>query len=388
MIFFWIGSLTLMLISAFLVSKNTVVFLANFQNKLLKSSLEKDFQSMLIRSLLLVLATPSHSRLLNSVVSIFNLRILGKRASVLLLAVSNVSAWLPLLLIFAFMQINAYFILAIAILFLFVPKKFKKMHEIFLIVTFCAIFLNAAEHIMKYSASLQMSLGDSAWAFFLADGRLPAVLSLFVITFVLSLFIHFEFWSAYLALALLMGSTISMNGAIALIAAERAAAYLKLIWTARKLNQETRNVAFVMGLSGFFGALLALFVGLFVKDIMQMNSGYGLDAGYLRGSQLGFYLIVILFVQFAVLMTVGHFLAQKEMDELQEIKYLPAEFIFSDETSPGFQVWISEKIQQRLQEIRYHNQGLSTYKEGQIPVPIQERLKAEEKALAQILVKN
>lgn len=52
--------------------------------------------------------------------------------------------------------------------------------------------------------------------------------------------------------------------------------------------------------------------------------------------------------------------------------------------SRGVMAWAKAKIHKRLSEIRYHLQGLTTLKEGQVPEHIQVRLKSEEQELTKL----
>jgi hypothetical protein len=46
--------------------------------------------------------------------------------------------------------------------------------------------------------------------------------------------------------------------------------------------------------------------------------------------------------------------------------------------------WSRSMVAKRIQEIRYHLQGLATYKQGQIPDHLQARLKNEEEELLRL----
>ncbi|MNT33612.1 hypothetical protein D3C72_1695480 [compost metagenome] len=95
--------------------------------------------------------------------------------------------------------------------------------------------------------------------------------------------------------------------------------------------------------------------------------------------------VVVLAVQFLAQMIWGHFGGAYKESELQEVRYFSKTWIQKDLVSVTALRWALGKLHTRLSEIKYHLQGLGTLKEGQVPVPIQARLKAEETEVAKLL---
>lgn len=355
-----------------------------WQTGVYEKSLDTVFEKMLPRSLLISFFEASPKRTLQTGLALYNLRILGKRPSVLLMGLCNLSAWWILLLGFLFMNVSGLMLVGISSLSLVSFLNFPRLRASLRLLLWTGLFLVGAELMLRNSAILQSVLGESSLAFWLADGRWAAVFALFLFTAVLGLFIQAEFWSLCLALVLLLTSTVSFNGALALLAGERCARGILFWWSGRRLNKDCRQISSKIGFSLALGAAVGLVVALLVKILFNFGGSFGMESAQERLFQMMIGFVVILFMQFVVQMTIGHFVAQGEVDELQEALYFPPHWLRSDRLSKGAMRWSRSMVAKRIQEIRYHLQGLATYKQGQIPDHLQARLKNEEEELLRL----
>jgi hypothetical protein len=187
-----------------------------------------------------------------------------------------------------------------------------------------------------------------------------------------------------LGLSLLFVNVLSLNGAIALIAGERIGRMILFWWHSRSLNQDCRRIGWQFALTSIIGVLLGMLLAGEVR--VTLNMGYTSEmASYQeKSAQYVILFMVILMVQFVAQMVWGHFGGNAQVEEIQDPKYISDVFVSEEFASPGILSWAKTKIHKRVSEVRYHLQGLTTLKEGQIPEHIQVRLKAEEAELAKL----
>jgi hypothetical protein len=119
---------------------------------------------------------------------------------------------------------------------------------------------------------------------------------------------------------------------------------------------------------------------------VTLNMGYTSEMSAYQDKSLQYVILflIILSVQFLAQMVWGHFAGTKQVDEMQDPKYISQVWLSDEFASPGVYQWAKSKIHKRLSEVRYHLAGLSTLKEGQVPGPIQARLKEEEQQLSHL----
>lgn len=372
MILMWLGSLVVMLFGLNESQKRLGGLLSRWV-KGLDSDL-KVIQAVILES--------SAQRTLYTGMALYNLRIMSLRPSVLMFCLSTLGSWWSLLLISLFLRVNGFLILGLSSVFLLSVLRVRG--GIFFQWLFASgLFLLGGELMLRQSSVLSSILGQSEWAFFLADGRFIAVGSLFIFALLLSLILEIEFWSLAFGLALLASNSLSFNGALALFAGERVGRVVLFAWRTRNLNRSCRSLGRYFFLVSGSGAVLGLCIAGTVKGF-TVTGGLPLQEKNLILLALSG---LILFVQFVAQMSWGHFAARMKVDELQEARYIPWLWIEQGLLSTKALAWARGRVQQRLSEIRYHLQGLSTVKAGQIPELMQSRLKNEEEQLAGLLQK-
>ncbi len=385
LLFTLIGTFYLMLLMLQFSQKEMAHFFSGWQKKILASSLDAPFKKMLPRALLLVLTEASPQRTQMTSLAFYNLRILGKRPSLLLMALSNLGAWWILILTLLFMNVNAVMLVGVFVLPALLMRKIKWVGPLFAVLFSTALFFVLSESLVRQLASLPAMMGESEIVFWLADGRFSAVLGLAFVAILLTFLIQVEFWSVCLALALLFSSIISFNGALALFAGERIARGILFAWSGRILNQDCRLISREEGIAASVGAGLGLWVTLYLREVTDLGRSFGISEAQGRLFDFALGLVLILFVQFCVQMFVNHFAVQKKVDEFQDIRYYPGTWYHGGRMSKAGAEWGRQQIAKRIQEIRYHIQGLATFKEGQIPDHVQGRLRKEEEELAKLI---
>lgn len=362
---------------------------ADWQKKSFDKLKEGSSVQLLMRSLGLALAEVSPQRSLYTGLALYNLRILDLRSSLALMCTSTSAVWWVILLGLLFMNFNGLFLVGLSgvgLFFLFQRRHWQPWMRLLL---FSGLFLISGEIVIRNSSILQTLLtptgpfGDVA--FFLADGRFFAILILMAVSTFLGLFIQVEFWSFVLALGLLMTNTLSFNGALALVAGERLAQLLLFWWRTRSLNQDCRRVGALFAAASFVGVCLGFLLAGEARSIFLLGFSAEFSATQEKSIHFVILFAVILAIQFLAQMIWGHFGSKFVVDELQDPKYFPATWTDQDLLSTSSMAWAKDKVSKRLSEVRYHLAGLQSLKEGQVPEPLQNRLREEEKQLSQIL---
>lgn len=322
----------------------------------------------------LTLASPRQS--LFSAMALYNLRIISQSQAVLLMCLCNLGFWAVFLIGCLYLNFNGYFLLGIASVSFLASFLTEKLQPWLRLIFFLGLFLVGAEALLKNASVLQSLLGLSDGAFFLADGRLPAVLMLFALAALGGLIIRIEYWSLALGLSLLVTNVMSFNGALALFLGEQVANVLLLWYRSRRLNQVCCTLSWQWGLVSF----IFLCGGFFFAAELRPYLGY-------QGKAFSYLLLtgVILGIQTLGLMFWGHFASRSKVDEMQDIRYIGSAWVKENLLPEPVKQWAQEQVQKRLSEIRYHLAGLGTLKEGQVPNNLQDRLRTEEKVLAEVL---
>lgn len=384
MILMWLGSIALMIFAMVESQK----YLGAIFSKLQKGIFDKGFSTKLaplfFQASSSVWLEVSPQRSMFSSLALYNLRVQSLQPSVLVMALSPLGAWWILLLGLLFLKINGFFLMgvsALSLLTVFVSPGFKNVFRWFF---FTGLFLVSAELVLKNSSVLQSMMGQSDFAFFLADGRFPTVLALLAVGLLLSLLIQVEFWTFALALGLLVTNTISLNGALGLVAGERIGRMVFFWWMTRSLNQDCRRIGNHLAGISILGAFLGLMVA---GELRSYFLSLSLDLSNFQARTFQFTILfaVILMAQMTAQMIWGHFGSRVVIDVVQDAKYITARWQQWGLLSREQTKWSHDKVQKRLSEIRYHLQGLNSLKEGQVPEPIQARLKAEEAQLSGFL---
>ncbi|WP_413576940.1 hypothetical protein ACLVWU_02390 [Bdellovibrio sp. HCB290] len=385
MILMWLGSFVLMMLGLTMSQKNAAQLFQGFQKSFLDKNLDQPKMIKMFQYCLdVVLLEVSPQKSLYAGMAIYNLRIAGLRSSALVMCLSTLGAWWVVLLGMLFLSFNGSFLLGLCVLGLVSVVMTPKTRTLLKWILGAGIFLVGGELMLKNSSVLIMALGQSDFAFFLADGRILAVVSILLAAVMISIVVRVEFWSLALALSLVFVNVISINGAIALLAGERIGRMLLFWWHTRSLNQDCRRIGMQFSLVSVVGVVLGLLLAGEVRVTMNMGYTSEITAYQEKSLQLMILFMIILGVQFVVQMVWGHFGGNSKVDELQDAKYISKVWLSEEFASVGVFTWAKSKLHKRLSEVRYHLQGLGTLQEGQVPTHIQERLKEEEKQLAHL----
>ncbi|WP_255490175.1 hypothetical protein [Bdellovibrio sp. KM01] len=385
MILMWLGSFVLMMFGLTKSQKSAAQMFRSFQKSFLDKNIDQPRMIKMFQYCLdVVLLEVSPQKSLYAGMGMYNLRIASLRPSALVMCLSTLGAWWVALLGMLFLSFNGSFLLGLCALGLVSVIMTPKIRTVLEWILGTGIFLIGGELVLKNSNVLIMALGQSDLAFFLADGRIVSVASILLASALISLIVRVEFWSLALGLSLLFVNVISLNGAIALLAGERVGRMILFWWHTRSLNQDCRRVGLQFSLVSIAGAILGMLLAGEVR--VTLNMGYTSEMSAYQDKSLQYVILflIILSVQFLAQMVWGHFGSTKQVDEMQDPKYISQVWLSEDFASPGVYQWAKSKIHKRLSEVRYHLQGLSTLQEGQVPGPIQARLKEEERQLSQL----
>ncbi|WII70697.1 hypothetical protein QJS83_09520 [Bdellovibrio sp. 22V] len=384
MILMWLGSFVLMMFGLTESQKRAAVVFSGLQKRFLDKGFETSLGLQFIRALDLVILEASPQKSLYTGMALYNLRILNLSGSVLIMGLSTLGAWWALLLGLLFLSFNGMFLLGICSLGLVTVWLTPKTKNILQWILATGLFLIGGELMLRQSSILQTTLGQSDLAFFLADGRFPAVLSLLVAGLLLSFVIRMEFWSMALALGLLVTNTISFNGALGLVTGERAARMILFWWHTRSLNQDCRRIGWQLSVASIIGVVVGFLIAGEARNAFYFSFSSDMSSVQDRTLQFIILFSVILIFQWIAQMVWGHFGSRVKVDELQDAKYFPPFWISTEMVSPAAMSWGKDRVHKRLNEVRYHLQGLNSLKEGQVPEHIQKRLKEEEQQLSRI----
>lgn len=262
MILMWLGSFVLMVFGLAYSQKSIAALFANLQ----KAALERA-QGPWALSAAVLEASPQKS--LYTGMALYNLKIMGLRPACFLMCASPLGSWWALGLGLLYLSFNGFFLLGLCFLGLFHIGGMPRLKLLLKWIFAAGLFLIGGEMMLRNSSVIQTLLGQNHLAFFLADGRFGAVMTLLIVAAILSFFIRVEFWSLVLGLSLLTMGTLSLNGALGLVTGERIGRMLAFWWRTQGLSQESRRwmgfltLFSVLGIGlGFLGAgvLRSLFV--------------------------------------------------------------------------------------------------------------------------------
>ncbi|MFM6926924.1 MAG: hypothetical protein ACKOX6_00580 [Bdellovibrio sp.] len=385
MILMWLGSFVLMMTGLSLSQKHLAALFQSLQKKFLDRNLDQPSMLKMFQYCLdVVLLEASPQRSLYAGMALYNMRIAGLRASSLVMCLSSIGAWWVIILGMLFLSFNGFFLLGLCFLGLITVVVTPKIDRVIKLIFATGLFLVGGEMMLRNSNVLIMALGQSDLAFFLADGRFSAVLAIVAMSAIVSLFIRVEFWSLAVGLSLLFVNVLSLNGAIGLLAGERVGRMLLFWWQTRSLNQDCRRVGWQFSAASIVGVVLGMLLAGEVRTTLDMGFTSEMASYQNKSLQYVFLFAIILSVQFIAQMVWGHFGGNAKVDELQDAKYISRAWMSEEFASPGVMSWAKAKIHKRLSEVRYHLQGLTTLKDGQVPEHIQVRLKSEEQELTKL----
>jgi Na+/phosphate symporter len=358
---------------------------SGWQNHFYQKGLDGKFNVMVQRCVDVVLLEASPQRSLYSGLALYNLRVLSLRASVLMMCMSTLAAWWPLILCVLFLGIASLYVLAFAFISFLSFSMYTPIKKIFRLVMMTGIFLLGGELMIRNSSVLMVLFEGSEYGFFLLDGRFPAVISVCLMAILISFILEIEFWSVALALSLLLSNMITANGVLGLLAGERIGSMILFWLRSLDLNQDCRRVGSRLAIF----SILGVFIGVLVAGELRFTWGFsfsmGADQWQGKSLQLVWQFATILFFQFTAQMIWGHFGSKEQLDEVQEAKYFPKKWITRDLISANALLWAKDRVQKRLGEIRYHLQGLASMETDKVPAPLQTRLKDEEHQLQEFL---
>lgn len=380
MMFIWLGSLALLLFGWDLLWQSFRELTATLHKTLLE---KKSPQTIYLfsRVLSLNLSTASARANVQDGILCWNLGLKKRRESVLRLCLSSLGWFLPLIMATFYLGISGYFILGLAFFGFFNIVQAKTSKAVWRALFGLGLFLGAAEISLRQAPVLLSSLGTSDLTFFLADGRFGAVCAWVVLGLVLSLLISIEMWSLVVALSLLVINVISLNGALGLVLGELLALPLLMSWRTRNISSTQKKTVLFFSLSSILGSLLGFWFAGELRSVLGLGFSDAFSAYQGRILQILLLVSVILITQTVVLMILGHFLSKETAaDGVEGAIYLDRSW--KADLSPVLKDWLDARIAQRLNEIRYHIQGLNSLPPGKIPVPVQNRLLREEKQLS------
>lgn len=385
MILMWLGSFIVMVYGMSESQKHMALLFSGLQKKFYDKSFEGTFAKIFMHAADVVVLEASPQKSVYSALALYNMRILSPRATLLKMGLSLLGAWWVLILGLLFLSLNGLFFLGFSSLLLFSFLAMPRLQELFKTLFYAGLFLLGGELMLRSSGVLASMLGESNFAFMLADGRFGAVGILLVLGLLLSLIIEMEFWTMALCLALLASSTLSFNGALALVAGERLGRLLLLALRGHRLNQACAKISKNFALSSGAGVVVGLMIAGYSHGVMTSMDSF--DANALQQKNLLFvcFFALILFFQFVGQMVYGHFATQRPVAEVQEARYFSKAWLRRELLSPGALLWAKSRVQARVSEIKYHIQGLQSLKDGQVPEHLQARLKTEEEQLHKLL---
>ncbi|KHD89705.1 MAG: hypothetical protein OM95_01120 [Bdellovibrio sp. ArHS] len=382
----WLGSFFLVMYGMAESQKQLSTLFFSLHKKVLNLGVETGLVKMFIRCADVVIFEASPQRSLYTGMALYNLRILGLAPAALIMSMSTLGVWWVALLGILFLGFSGYFILGFCVLGLFVFGSSARTKTLLQFAFNIGIFLIGGESMIKNSTVLQSLLGQSDLAFFLADGRFPAVFTLLIASVLLTLVVKVEFWSFVLGLSLLLTSTVSFNGVLGMIVGERIGRMILFWWHTRSLNQDCQRIGKQLSLVSIFGVLIGFWLAGEARNLFYFDFSGDLASFQDRSLQLMGLFLLVLVCQFLAQMLWGHFGSRVKVGELQEARYFSPMWSEREYLSAAAMSWAKEKVQKRLSEIRYHLQGLGSLKEGQVPEHLQSRLKDEEQQLARLIL--
>ena len=389
MILMWLGSFVLVLFSYLATQKYLNQRTAVLQSRFMVGKDKENVISLVLRNLSIVATEVSPAKTIFTALGKLNLQVGKDRESLMQLCMAPVGFWWTLILASLYLSLNGGFLLGASIFALLPIVVPKSLRQTFFFVGCLGLFLVAGEMTLRNSSLLQAILGTSDFAFFLADGRLPAVAALAAIGFLVSLVTRVGLWSLFLAMALLVTNNISMNGALGLIVGELLGTVVFIYFQGFKLDSKTRTYVSQFSVASIVGILIGFFVVLQIRTFFVFAYSGDRNAYQDKLMMLVFLVVVVLAIQTVTQMAWGHFAIRlnkaKSPTENPKVQYFPSNWFDWELLSNSQREFALEGLRKRISEIKYHSQGIKILEQGKIPEALVTRLKAEETELSRIL---
>lgn len=385
MILMWLGSFALIVFSYLATQKYLNQRLSPLQSKFLVTKAKESDVALVLRSLSVVAMDVSPLKTIFTAIAKLNTQVGKERESLIQLCMASVGYWWTLILASLYLSLNGGFLLGLSLLALIPFLIPQTLRRTFYFVGCIGLFLLGSELALKNSSILQTYLGTSDFAFFLADGRWPAVFALLGLGLVFGILVRIELGSLFLAMALLVSNNISLNGAIALVAGELIGMMLFTLSQAWRVDEKTRSYVVKFAGAGILGLVIGLFVALQVRSYFVFS--FSGERGQYQDKlmTLIFLVAVVLFIQTAVQMLWGHFAIRNNKVETSAVHYYPSQWMEWGLLSLSQAEFVEDGLNKRLSEIKYHAQGVKSLEAGKIPEQVLARLKTEEEELSRIL---
>lgn len=383
MILMWLGPVVLAIVALYGFSLAVSACLRGLQNRFLALPPSTSIPNMMVTAKLCSIGLGSFLRTQYSAVALLNSRCSSRRYGILLMCLSVAGTWTTMLALAMAWQVNGAAFLGLAfILYLYLNLRHRSL-ELFYFVFGLGTFLVAMQLVLQQQSTLMMALGESDLHFMIADGRFPAQLLWLVVSFALTLLIGVESWAVIIAVVLVVGGSMSLNGGVALIIGEMLAHVWMLWWRSRKLNQDT--VALVKGyaIANTVGLVLAFFVAGFMRNAFAWTITF--EGNQLTEKSWQFFSLyfVIMVVQCLAVLTWGHFAAQKKVDEVQRGEYFSTIWISQGLVRSSLLDFILKKLNERLDLLHAQQRELDAKDRAQIPAAF---LKEHDHEITQLAV--
>lgn len=372
MILIWFGSFAMMLLGVWIFRLNLEKIMAeSLAQTYPKLTHEKSTWPLMVRTVFVSLVSTPQQNLRLALIG-WNLRLIAKRNTMILLCLTHVGVFLSLALGFLYLKFNGLFLLSAALLLLTPLKPSFKLRVS--MVAALGVFLLGSEMSLKNMSVIQSTLGQSSWAFFLADGRFSAVGFLALVSLALSFFVQLQGWSLFLGIALVTGGVISFNGALGLILGEIICFSLSGWWYARHFAPIEQSWTKIWSGLGIVGGLLGFWLA---GEIRAFNYEWAQSSQLSEKTGLLVICAMTMYVLPLILqMTWGHFACKKEIDEAP-VRYLHLKAFKAPGLTSVGETFVLQKFAARLSEIRYHWMGVQNLKPNEVPSFMLERLQRE-----------
>lgn len=385
MILMWLGSFVLVLFSVLTTQKYLNKKLMPIQKKILTGKDKEGDLSLVIRNASVVLTEVSPLRTMFSAIAKINTQVGKEREALIQLCMAPLGYWWILILASLYLSLNGGFFLGVSILALVPFLVPRHLRQTFFFLGCLGLFLLGGELTLRNSNVLQNILGTSEFAFFLADGRFPAIFALMGLGIVIGFLVRAELCSLFLGMALLVTNNISLNGALGLFTGELIGIILFVLFQSFQVDQKTRNYIFKFSLASWVGIAVGFFVALTARSFFVFEFSGERQAYQDKLMTFVLLISIILALQTVAQMVWGHFAYRCNKVENVKVQYFPTKWFDWELISKSQTSFFKEALSKRLSEIKYHSQGVKTLEDGKIPESILARLKTEEAELSRIL---
>lgn len=312
MILMFLGSVTLVLFGFQLALQSAKKLISPLHKTFVEQN-GSTLAGMFVRGVFLNIIGLSTKENFEDTLSLWQSGLKARRESVLRFCLASLGYWGALFLAALYLGFSGYFILGFAFFgFISIVQK-RTSPALWSMLLGLGIYLVGAEVALRQSSILVNLLGTSEAAFFLADGRFPAVFSLMLLSLILSLLLRLEMWSLIVSLGLLVTNIISFNGALGIVTGELLAVSILWIWKTRTLAAPQKGAVLKLAIASLIGTFLGFWIAGETKTYFDI--GFGADFAAYQGRIWSFVSLtgLIVLVHMAVLMPVGHFVAKEPL---------------------------------------------------------------------------